>query len=239
MLLTVVWVIWFVFWMLCTGLGLIIYYCIKLVLGSNQADKYAFRITHFWGRVTILSTLSKVRVVGRENLVKPERLCVISNHQSLFDIPLLMGWLNIPLGFIAKQELRKVPIVSGWITAIHSAFIDRSNARKAIDSINSGIESIRRGHRIVIFPEGTRSKDGRLSEFKPGSLKLATSAEAVILPVTISGSRRIFEETKHIRNSSLVLTIHKAIYPEDVIYQDKTLLLNTLQQTIGNLETTQ
>jgi 1-acyl-sn-glycerol-3-phosphate acyltransferase len=218
--------------MLLTIPFLSFYYLVKVFVGNEKADTYAFFFTKIWAKSIILSTGAKVENIGWQNLEDAKNICFIANHQSFFDIPLLMGWLKRPVGFIAKKELKKIPILNGWITAIHSAFLDRSNPRKAIKSINLGIENIKSGHALAIFPEGTRSKDGQIAEFKTGSLKLAIGSNAVIQPITIKGTRQIYEETKHIQRSKVALIIHKPIYPNDDIYKDKYLLVKTLHDII-------
>lgn len=233
MLFTYIWGLGFLFGMLVIAPFLWIYYIIKYILGNRIANKYSHLFTTIWGKAMILTTGSKVRVLGLENIAKVERICFVSNHQSLFDIPLLLGWLDRQPGFIAKKELKKFPILNGWIKAIHSAYIDRSNPRSAIDSINKGIDTIKSGHALVIFPEGTRSKDGKIAEFKAGSLRLATKSNAVIQPVTIIGTRHMYEAQKHIKKSYLTLVIHKPIYPENEIYGNKSLLLQKLKQIIS------
>jgi 1-acyl-sn-glycerol-3-phosphate acyltransferase len=234
MLITLIWMLGFCLGMLFTIPFLCIYYIAKLLAGNEKADKLAFFFTRFWAKSIIISTCSKVNIIGKENLTTSRNVCFIANHQSYFDIPVMMGWLGRPIGFIAKKELKKVPILSGWITAIHSAFLDRSNPRKAIESINKGAENIKAGHAIVIFPEGTRSKDGQVHDFKTGSLKLAFGSGAVIQPVTINGSRVIFEQNKRIRKSEISLIIHSAIHPNDDIYKDKTMLIEKLQHVIAS-----
>lgn len=235
MFVTLLWGLCFVVGMILTIPILLFCYIAKLLFGDRIADKFIFVFTKFWGWAIVSTTGAKVNVSGRENIPKTRTICCIANHQSLFDIPLLIGWLGIPLGFIAKKELKKIPVLNGWISIIHSAFIDRSNSRSAIESINKGADNIRKGHPLVIFPEGTRSKSGTIAEFKAGSLKLPLSAEAVILPVTIKGTRMIYEANSHIRKSQINLIIHKAIYPEDAVYSDKSSLTKHLQQIISSV----
>ncbi len=235
MFATLLWGLCFVVGMILTIPILLFCYLVKLLFGDRIADKFIYVFTRFWGRAIVSTTGARVSVTGSENVPDAGNLCCIANHQSFFDIPLLIGWLGVPLGFIAKKELKKIPVLNGWITIIHSAFIDRSNPRRAIESISKGAESIRNGHPIVIFPEGTRSKTSAIAEFKAGSLKLPLSSQAVILPVTIKGTRLMYEATQRIRRTEVSLTIHKPIHPDDAIYNDKTALAKHLQQIISSV----
>ena len=234
MFITVCWSFGFILGMLATVPVLWVYHVIRLISGNRLADKFAFCFTRFWARSIIITTGSKVTIVGSENFSTDSNVCFISNHQGFFDIPLLMGWVGRPVGFIAKQELKRIPVLSGWIKAIHSAFLDRSNARKALDSIKAGVTSIKNGHAIIIFPEGSRSVDCSLSEFKVGSLKLATNAEATIQPITINKTRNIFELKRRIRKSCITLIVHEPITQSHPLYHDRDKLAQKLYDTIGS-----
>lgn len=205
-----------------------------MVAGIRTADRFAYFFTRWWARAVIHTTGSKVSVIGYDKLSKDTRICFVCNHQSFFDIPLLMGWIGRPIGFVAKQELQKIPVLSGWIKAIHSVFLDRKNTRSAILSINKGISVISAGNAIAFFPEGTRSKSGVIAPFKVGSIKLALSSLATIQPITICNTRDIFEAKKQIHSSNIRLVIHEAISPETDIYQDKNSLIEQLYNTINN-----
>jgi 1-acyl-sn-glycerol-3-phosphate acyltransferase len=235
MLNTLVYAFLFCTGMVFTALPLGMYHLIRITLPRKTADSFGYFVTRIWARCTIRGTRSTVTVSGWENLTNQHNVCFISNHQGLMDIPLIMGWLDRAVGFVAKKELQKVPVLSGWMRAIHSVFLDRSNARKAVESINTAAETIRQGHAIVIFPEGTRSKTGKIGEFKTGSLKLAFNAEAIIQPLSISGTRNIYEKNKRIRKSQIFVHIHPAIYPEEEIYQDKQRLIAFLQENISQV----
>jgi 1-acyl-sn-glycerol-3-phosphate acyltransferase len=127
-------------------------------------------------------------VTGEENLHKEGPVLFVSNHQGNFDIPILLGFIDKPKAFIAKKELTKIPILRTWMEYMQCVFIDRSDARQSLKAINRGAELLQEGYSQVIFPEGTRSEDGTLREFKPGSLKLALKANVPIIPITIKGS---------------------------------------------------
>jgi len=122
----------------------------KLVHG--EAIKWARNIINFGG--------IKVTVTGGENVPKDSGVLFVGNHQSNLDIPILIGFINKPKGFIAKVELAKIPILSVWMKYMGCIFLDRKDVRQSLKAINQGAELLKKGHSLVIFPEGTRSKGG-------------------------------------------------------------------------------
>ncbi len=112
------WKIWFIFFMFLCLLAYILLIICKLLLPKAAYRKVVNFFVRFWGRTTVLSTGSKVDVSGLENLPDSENICFISNHQGMFDIPLVLGFIGRPAGFIAKQELFKIPVLSWWMKEI-------------------------------------------------------------------------------------------------------------------------
>lgn len=122
-------------------------------------------------------------------------LCLVSNHTSILDIPALLS-LGLRCGFVAKEELRFVPGVNIWISALHSVFINRKSLKKGVKTINNAVKTVKKGCPMCIFPEGSRSKTGEIGSFKHGSFRLATESGATIVPVTIKGLRSSLEGRK-------------------------------------------
>ncbi|MGL4523499.1 MAG: lysophospholipid acyltransferase family protein [Bacilli bacterium] len=162
---------------------------------------------------------ASVTVQGLEN-VPSEPFLLVSNHQSDFDIPLLVSHIGQPLGFVAKVEMEKIPVMRNWMTLMGCIFMDRNDRRQSLKSIIQGIRQLKEGRNLVIFPEGTRTRTGEMAEFKPGALKLGYGSERAILPVTIDGSYYIYEgNKKRVKPANLTITIHPAIAHE--AYKDK------------------
>lgn len=185
---------------------------VLMIFGINKtADRMINAIAGFYSRFVFGLFGIKVEVKGKENIPKSGNVCFISNHQGLADIPLIVGYIPKTVGFIAKVELGKIPILNIWMRAMKCVLIDRLNARNAIVAINRAIENIQQGHPMVIFPEGTRSRSAEMGEFKPGSFKLVTGADCIAVPVTINGTYKIVESTGKITATALSLTIHPAI----------------------------
>lgn len=140
---------------------------------------------------------------------------VMSNHQSLYDIPALYQSLPLRLRMVAKAELFRIPIWAQAMRAAGFVELDRSARERAIESLERARAALSQGTSIWIAPEGTRSKDGKLGTFKSGGFHLAVGAAARILPVTISGTRAILpaKGANVIRGAAVRVTVHEPIDP--------------------------
>ena len=153
-------------------------------------------------------------ITGRENI--PEGPCVfIGNHQAYCDImAMLKAVEGHQLGFIAKEEFKPVPFLSTWILRARGLFIPtlRNDARDSLKVINEGVKYVKDGFSLMIFPEGKRSWSSQMDEFKPGSFKLATKAKVPLVPVTINGTYKMFEEREIMTpGQTATVTIHPPI----------------------------
>jgi len=152
-----------------------------------------YRCGQTWAKGVIFISGCTMTVEGREHIPKQGSVCFVSNHVGIFDIVLSLAYIGRPFGFIAKKELLRLPFFNMWIYILGGLFIDRKNIRKAVKTINRGIAKIQSGGRMLIFPEGTRSKGRGLLSFRSGAIKLATNSLAPIIPIAIKGSYEVFE----------------------------------------------
>lgn len=155
-------------------------------------------------------------VEGKENIPENEAVIYVPNHQGLFDMPALILNTPTPCGFIAKKELKKVPIVRTWMWLLDCVFIDRQNKREARVAIKEAIELINKGRSMVIFPEGTRSRDGVPLPFKSGVMMIAKETKAKIVPVVLEGIIDRFEGTKNITPGTVTVKFLPFIETENL-----------------------
>jgi 1-acyl-sn-glycerol-3-phosphate acyltransferase len=154
-------------------------------------EDFIFPFAKFGCRVYVRSSGARVHVKGLE-LLDPDRAYVfISNHQSNLDPPLLFAYLGHNVGAIAKIELTRIPILKQGFPLAHVVPIDRSNRERAIDSTRRGADELRRGNSLMAFPEGTRTVDGRLKDFKKGVFYMAIEAGVPIVPTVINDTRLV------------------------------------------------
>lgn len=178
-----------------------------------------------------------VNVRGRENLPADGPCVFISNHEGYADIVVMFKALEgRQIGFVAKDGLEKVPYFGKWIKAIRGVFIRRGDAREALKSIQEGVNLLKDGYSLVIFPEGTRHHTAGMGDFKAGSFKLATKAKVPIVPISINGTRHMFEDKGYITGGAVVdIVIHPAI---DTASLDRHQTANIHQEVENTIRAT-
>jgi 1-acyl-sn-glycerol-3-phosphate acyltransferase len=184
-----------------------------------------YKLGQTWGRIIIALIGCPMTITGRENIPKEGGICFVSNHAGIFDIMLALAYAGRPFGFIAKKELLLLPGINLWIFLLGGFFIDRKNPRKALKTINKGINQIKQGGAMLIFPEGTRSKGRGIAPFHPGALKLATQSEALIVPMAITGSYDVFEKTGKVCAVPVQVSFLPVVKTSDLPPEDRKQLL--------------
>lgn len=180
-------------------------------------DRMANRTTGvWWSRFNSFMTPMRVAVSGRENVREGRSYIVVSNHQSLYDIFVLFGWLGMDLKWVIKKELRSFPVFGYAAEKGGNILIDRSNPREAYRSLERARQKCTGGTSLIILPEGTRSRTGELGEFKKGAFWLARNLGLPVLPVTLLNTRNILPpETLDLFPGRAWMKIHPAIDPGD------------------------
>ena len=170
----------------------------------------------------------EVTVIGEENVPKDQPVLYIGNHRSFFDI--LLTYTRCPglTGYVAKAEMEKIPLLSNWMRYLHCLFLDRKDIKKGLKTILEGIEKIKSGISICIFPEGTRNRadsDLELMEFHEGSFKLATKTNCPIIPIALNNTCSIFEKQfPKIKKTHVVIEYCKTIIPSELSKEDKKFI---------------
>ncbi|MGK0554034.1 lysophospholipid acyltransferase family protein [Macrococcus capreoli] len=168
-----------------------------------------------WADKILKTAGVKVNVNGRQQFPE-DGVLFIANHEGNFDIPVLIYAINKPFGFVSKIEVKKIPFLHQWMDLLNCIYLDRTDRRSSIQMIRDGVSSLKKGHSILIFPEGTRSKGRGMTEFKAGSFKLAKSAGVPIVPIAIKGTSSIMEKynSKKIVPGTVEVTILDPIMPD-------------------------
>lgn len=213
-------------------------FLVEWIIGkiSPQArDISSLRIVQ-WGFKRILSiTGVEVTVIGEEN-IPDEAVLFIGNHRSYFDILLTYSQCPDLTGYVAKAEMLKYPLLRDWMKRLYCLFLDRSDMRAGMQMILTGIDYIKKGISICIFPEGTRSKDGKMLPFKEGSMKMATKTGCPIIPIAISNSAQIWEaHFPKMKPAHVVVEYGAPIYPKELSKEEQKFIGAYTQQKIQEM----
>ena len=188
-------------------------------------DISSLRIIQGVFHVLIWVTGIKVTIIGKENIPQDQPVLYVGNHRSMLDIVLTYVHSKGLLGFVSKIETKKVPLFSHWMRNLHCLFLDRDNIKEGLKTILAGIEKMKSGISIFIFPEGTRNRaesDLDLLEFHEGSFKLATKSGCPIIPVSLNNTCSTFEKQfPKIRPVHVVIEYGKPIIPSELSKEDQ------------------
>ena len=163
---------------------------------------------------------TKIEVKGLEKLEavpKDQGILFVGNHRSYFDIIVLQTVVDRPLGFIAKKEFQKIPFFSWWVADIGSLFLDRSNVRAGLETINTGTEYMAKGLSLGLYPEGTRNHGTDLLPFKTGGYRMAEKSESAIVVTAMTGMDDILENNKppRLKKCNVTVEFDTAVYPHE------------------------
>lgn len=206
---------------------------IFLIRRSEQKVQI-FPIT--WGKVICRLAGVKVRIEGAENLLPDQTYIFVGNHVSQFDIFSFQGYFPHDFRWIAKKELFRIPFFGPAMLRSGIVPIDRSHGREALRSLTRAAEQIAAGTSVLIFPEGTRSADGRLQPFKTGAVMLAIKAGVPVVPIGFNGTYAILPKGKLLANcGEIVIRIGSPISPDSYKPVDKQQLAHHLHDRVAEL----
>ena len=186
----------------------------KKIKESGSWEEYKYLVDkelYNWLNPLIEMAGVTFKVKGKEKIPQNEPIIYTPNHSGAFDIPAIILNTPKPPIFIAKKELGALPLIKDWMGVMDCVFVDRNNKDKARSSLHDAIEMVKNGRSIVVFPEGTRSKNGELGVFKGGAMKIAMETGARVVPVLLEGTRECLEETGNITPGEITVTFLEPI----------------------------
>ncbi|MEG1583897.1 MAG: lysophospholipid acyltransferase family protein [Anaerovorax sp.] len=189
------------------------------------------RMQHKWGLDVTGKGKIKINAVGLEK-IPPEPCVFVANHQSYLDLAVFTAAIDRQMGFISKKSLKRLPAFGKFIYSVRSVYIDSEDARGAVAVIEKGIEHLKLGFSMGIFPEGRRSKGPEMGEFKRGSLRLATKPGVPVVPVTISGTYQGFEEQGWFVPVEVDFFVHDPIETKGMGKKEANALGDTVEKIV-------
>lgn len=209
------------------------YYLLKIAGTKKLVKHFVYKISTAWSSFILVVNGVSYTAHNIKNIPKKKsNLVVVSNHQGNFDIPIYISCLPFSVGFIAKHELKKLPILNVWMIALDCIFIKRERLRESSKKINERLNQ-KDKNPIFIFPEGTRSRGPQMGPFKLGSLKLIFNEGVDILPVTISGSYKCMELHHNVKSDHVELFYHPVLHSSDYHKDDFDTFSKDLQRIIA------
>jgi 1-acyl-sn-glycerol-3-phosphate acyltransferase len=161
-------------------------YLVRIKNGMTWIAKY------FWSPFVIPLIGGKLKIENGDRIDPKQSYLIMANHNSFIDIPVLFKAMPFYTYFIAKKEIKKIPLLGWYVGAYGMIYIDRSDSAKAKVSIAHAAKLIEAGKHVIIFPEGTKSKDGKIAAFKKGGFHLAEQSNVPILPIKIEGATQVW-----------------------------------------------
>jgi 1-acyl-sn-glycerol-3-phosphate acyltransferase len=192
------------------------------------------QLARLWSRFIVRLAGVRITVRSHAELVRDRPYVFMSNHLSTLDIWAAYVAIPIPVRMIAKKQLARIPLFGWAMTAGRFIFIDRQNAVAARRSIERAKERIHDGTSVLIFPEGTRSRDGKLAPFKKGGFHLAMDAGVPIVPVAMQGTRELMPRgSLMLRPGRMRVTLGAPIPTDGLSPEDRSALVERVHAAIA------
>lgn len=210
--------------------GILLWIILFLVGKFNIQKRHRLSLLYVQKAFKIVLKLAgtEVTAIGKERIPKETAVLYVGNHRSFFDIVIIYSLVPGLTGFVAKKEMEHIPFLSVWMRLVNCLFLDREDIKQGLKTILEGIERIKSGISICIFPEGTRNKgtdETELLPFKEGSLKIAEKSGCPIIPIGMNHNSTIFEDHfPFIKKQKVVIEFGEPIYPKELEKEQKKFI---------------
>lgn len=207
---------------------------ISLITGLwDKSGRQQHFTAHLWARTLLILSLSPIHLEGAEKLHLHETAVYAANHLSYYDTPVLFARLPFQFRILAKQSLWKLPFIGWYLNRSGQVPVDQSSARNAVASLNRGVQTLKSGLPLVIFPEGGRTHDGTTKPFVSGAAWMAIKAQVPLVPVTLIGTYELLPiHTYHLHPRPLAVVIGDPIPTTGLTTRDADALTQRLFDTI-------
>lgn len=226
--------------MICFALPIILVLTILTalvtIIGSviGGAHFWGYYPGKIWSQLICFFLLLPVKIKGKENLDREQSYVIVANHQGIFDVFLIYGFIGRNFKWMMKKSLRKLPFIGKACESAGHIFVDRSGPKKIAETIRYAKESLKDGVSLVVFPEGARTFTGHMGYFKKGAFQLAIDLQLPVAPVTITGSFEVKPRTsKWVYWHPLTMTIHPPIPAKE---QSPKMIRETLNEAYAAIE---
>ncbi|MDR2233645.1 MAG: 1-acyl-sn-glycerol-3-phosphate acyltransferase [Tannerella sp.] len=226
------------FWLLVAPLFLVatILTALTTIVGCMLGGEriFSFYPGMLWSKIACYLTLCPVRIKGKEHLKKNQSYVFVSNHQSAYDIFLIYGFIGVPIKWMMKKGLGKIPLVGAACRAAGFIFVDNSSSVSARRSIAEAKSKLKNGASLVVFPEGSRTHTGKMGRFRKGAFQLAIDQHLPLVPITLNGPYKVMASNSfRIFPHLMEMVIHPPVVADAAKFTD----LKDLQQFANEVRT--
>lgn len=201
----------------------------------GNRDFWGFYPPMLWARCFCRLLLIRTEIRGRENIDRNTSYVFVANHQGAFDIFLIYGYLKHNFKWMMKKQLQSIPLVGRACVSAGHIMVDKSSPAKLKHTMQQAEQTLRGGMSLVVFPEGTRCRDGRLHPFKRGAFMLAEEFSLPVVPLTIDGSFHLLPRGgMNVHPGKVILTIHRPIMPPETGKYDVEQLMKASYNSIAS-----
>lgn len=208
---------------------------LTIIIGSTVGNNkfWGYYPGLIWGRFVCAAALSRVYVKRNKNLDQNQSYIFVANHQSAFDIFLVYGYVGHNFKWLMKGEMKKMPLVGAASAKAGHVFVDNSSRKGIVETMRSMRDTLKDGMATVVFPEGHRTPDGNVAEFKKGAFQTALSLKLPIVPMTIDGAYDLLSiGSVAMKRNDISLIFHKPIPTEGLTAEDLPQLMNDVRNII-------
>ena len=207
--------------------------CIFAALAIGEESTNIFAVA--WAKSACFLVPLEVKVIGEGNLSTDQSYIVVANHQSMVDIIILQAYVKLKIKWVMKKELESIPLFGFACKKLGCIYVDRFNHKSALASMSAAQKRLSKSSSVIFFPEGTRTRDGKLLEFKKGAFRFAMATSLPILPITIKDSIKILPaDSIDVSPDSATITIHAPINMENRNIEELDAILSQTKKTIAS-----
>jgi len=206
--------------------------CIFAAITLGEQATNIFAVT--WAKIACFFIPLKVNVLGEENFSPEKPYIIVANHQSMVDIVILQAYVKLTIKWIMKKELEQIPLFGYACKKLGCIYVDRFNHNSALESMCHARDNLAKSSSVIFFPEGTRTRNGRLLKFKKGAFRFAMDTGIPILPVTIKDSIKIMPaDSLDVLPGTTTITIHPPVNMKNRSIEELDEIISETRGTIA------